>query len=86
MLEGTDSCVTAVLTLEEAPNHPHMMARNTFEQDGQHARPGAAPRFREASAENACGKLSTVEADTILREYGFADDEIRSLRQGGIVG
>jgi alpha-methylacyl-CoA racemase len=86
MLEGTDSCVTPVLTLEEAPNHPHMMARNTFEQDGQHARPGAAPRFREAGAANACGKVSASEPDAILKQCGFADDEVRSLRQAGVVG
>src|SRR5947209_6931152 len=48
LLEGTDSCVTPVLTLEEAPAHPHMIARNTFARSGGYPRPGTAPRFRNA--------------------------------------
>jgi alpha-methylacyl-CoA racemase len=86
LLEGTDACVTPVLTLEEAPEHSHMIARNTFQQDGQHARPGAAPRFREAAAANAADWDMDPGADAILRGCGFAADAIHSLRQAGIVG
>lgn len=38
--EGTDACVTPVLTLEEAPRHPHNAARNTF-----CPQPAPTPRF-----------------------------------------
>jgi alpha-methylacyl-CoA racemase len=45
LLEGTDVCFAPVLTLDEAPQHPQLLARGTFfEQDGVvHAAP--APRF-----------------------------------------
>ena len=41
----TDACVTPVLSLREAPEHPHARARGTFDVDG---RPAPAPRFRRA--------------------------------------
>lgn len=41
---GTDACVTPVLSLEEAPRHPHNAARGTFVEQGI-VQPGLAPRF-----------------------------------------
>jgi alpha-methylacyl-CoA racemase len=87
LLEGSDSCVTPVLTLEEAPAHPHMIARKTFERDAQHLRPGPAPRFRHAGvATKDAEREVDAQSDAILKRCGFADDNIRSLRQAGIVG
>ncbi|MBW8303676.1 MAG: CoA transferase, partial [Brevundimonas sp.] len=40
----TDACVTPVLSLAEAPNHPHNVARGTF-AGGRVVQPGPAPRF-----------------------------------------
>jgi alpha-methylacyl-CoA racemase len=47
--EGTDACVTPVLTLEEAPAHPHNAARGTFVDQGV-IQPGLAPRFGDGTA------------------------------------
>ena len=45
LLEGSDACVAPVLSMAEAPNHPHNSARGTFvERDGL-VQPAAAPRF-----------------------------------------
>lgn len=45
LLEETDACVAPVLSLDEAPLHPHNVARGTFIQvDGQ-LQPAPAPRF-----------------------------------------
>jgi alpha-methylacyl-CoA racemase len=86
ILEGTDSCVTPVLTLEEAPHHPHLRARNTFDLSGDHSRPGTAPRFREAATVNLrAAPDAGNEADAILVKCGFTDAEIRSLRERKIV-
>jgi alpha-methylacyl-CoA racemase len=86
ILEGTDSCVTPVLTMEEAPAHPHMLARTTFARDAQYLRPGAAPRFRESSSSNTSEREIAADGDAILIRCGFASEEIRSLRDAGIVG
>ena len=45
VFEGTDACVAPVLSLTEAPAHPHLAARGTFEQRGDVVQPAAAPRF-----------------------------------------
>ncbi len=45
LLEGTDACAMAVQTMSEAPNHPHLVARNTFVDFGGAVQPAPAPRF-----------------------------------------
>ena len=45
LLEGSDCCFAPVLSLEEAPNHPHLQARRAFiEHDGV-LQPAPVPRF-----------------------------------------
>jgi len=45
LLTEIDACFAPVLTMEEAPNHPHNTARQTFVNTGGITQPGAAPRF-----------------------------------------
>lgn len=42
---GTDACVAPVLSLTEAPHHPHLAARSTFVDHGGLTQPAPAPRF-----------------------------------------
>ncbi|MFJ9978150.1 CaiB/BaiF CoA transferase family protein [Streptomyces cyaneofuscatus] len=43
--EGTDACVAPVLSLREAPHHPHLAARSTFVEHSGITQPAPAPRF-----------------------------------------
>ncbi len=45
IMEGTDICFAPVLTMAEAPEHPHMAARKVFVERHGVTQPGAAPRF-----------------------------------------
>ncbi|MFF0157089.1 CaiB/BaiF CoA transferase family protein [Streptomyces sp. NPDC005263] len=45
VFEGTDACVAPVLSLREAPHHPHLAARGTFVDHGGITQPAPAPRF-----------------------------------------
>ncbi|MBO0753873.1 MAG: CoA transferase, partial [Bradyrhizobiaceae bacterium] len=45
LLEGTDACVAPVLSMAEAPAHPHHVARQTFVDIGGVVQPAPAPRF-----------------------------------------
>src|SRR5215831_12506497 len=45
IMEGTDICFAPVLTIAEAPLHPHMAARKTFVNRHGVAQPAPAPRF-----------------------------------------
>jgi alpha-methylacyl-CoA racemase len=45
IMGGTDVCFAPVLTLEEAPKHPHNAARQTFVEVAGVTQPAPAPRF-----------------------------------------
>ncbi|HZG04510.1 MAG TPA: CaiB/BaiF CoA-transferase family protein [Streptomyces sp.] len=45
VFEGTDACVAPVLSLREAPAHPHLAARGTFTEYAGLTQPAPAPRF-----------------------------------------
>ena len=45
IMEGTDVCFAPVLTIAEAPMHPHMAARKTFIKRHSVTQPAPAPRF-----------------------------------------
>ncbi|MFE5211450.1 CaiB/BaiF CoA transferase family protein [Streptomyces sp. NPDC056600] len=45
VFEGSDACVAPVLSLREAPHHPHLAARSTFVEHSGIVQPAPAPRF-----------------------------------------
>ena len=45
LMDGTDICFAPVLSLAEAPKHPHNVAREAFVEDGGMVQPAPAPRF-----------------------------------------
>ncbi|MEU3368993.1 CaiB/BaiF CoA-transferase family protein [Streptomyces sp. NPDC006660] len=45
LFEGSDACVAPVLSLTEAPRHPHLAARATFTAYDGVTQPAPAPRF-----------------------------------------
>jgi len=45
VFEGSDACVVPVLSLREAPTHPHLVARGTFTDHDGITQPAPAPRF-----------------------------------------
>jgi alpha-methylacyl-CoA racemase len=45
ILEGTDVCAAPILSLGEAPDHPHLAARQSFVTRNGVAQPAPAPRF-----------------------------------------
>ncbi|MHC5262035.1 CaiB/BaiF CoA transferase family protein [Streptomyces sp. UC4497] len=47
VFEGSDACVAPVLSLGEAPHHPHLAARGTFVDHGGLTQPAPAPRFSD---------------------------------------
>jgi alpha-methylacyl-CoA racemase len=47
LLEGSDACFAPVLSMAEAPTHPHNQARGTFETRDGIVQPSPAPRFED---------------------------------------
>jgi len=50
IMDDTDICFAPVLSLREAPKHPHNVARSTFVEDGGMVQPAPAPRFSATPA------------------------------------
>ena len=86
VFDGADACVAPVLTLAEAGDHPHMVARDTFVQANGHRQPAPAPRFsRSPGAIQGPPVLAGTHTDEILAEAGFDDEETAALRQERVV-
>lgn len=51
IMDGTDICFAPVLSLTEAPKHPHVAARGTFVEDAGIIQPAPAPRFSATPAD-----------------------------------
>jgi len=72
LLEGTDVCFAPVLSLDEAPMHPHNVARGTFVKINGITQPAPAPRF-SATPAATCHAVGKVGAETraLLSELGY---------------
>ncbi|HLO95049.1 MAG TPA: CaiB/BaiF CoA-transferase family protein [Burkholderiaceae bacterium] len=82
LLEGTDACVAGVLTLDEAPLHPHQQARQAFTRvEGQwQAQP--APRFSRSGARKpGPPPLPGVDARELLAALQLTQAELDGLLQ-----
>ena len=83
---GTDACVTPVLSLAEAPTHPHLDERRSFIISGGAVVPAPAPRFSRSRP--VPGRASTrTGAHTweVLEDIGLNADEIEVLTEVGAV-
>jgi alpha-methylacyl-CoA racemase len=84
---STDACVAPVLSLTEAPAHPHNRARSTFVEHGGVVQPAPAPRFgRTPLRLGRTAPAAGDDTDEVLRELGYFGDAIADLRASGTVG
>ncbi|MDF1629536.1 MAG: CaiB/BaiF CoA-transferase family protein [Alcanivoracaceae bacterium] len=86
IMQGSDVCFAPVLGLEEAPQHPHNVARGSFiEVDGvtQHA---PTPRFSRtpSGTPQAMRKPGADSSATLLRS-GFTAEQVEELLNSGAV-
>jgi alpha-methylacyl-CoA racemase len=86
LLEGSDACFAPVLSLDEAPLHPHNLARGTFVELAGVVQPAPAPRFSR-SVPSAARAPSQPGADTDvgLASWGIDSAEIAALRAAGAI-
>ena len=85
-LEGTDACVAPVLDLDEAPRHPHNVARQTFVEHAGVTQPAPAPRFsRTASEIQRAAAARGEHSEAILRDWGLEEHRIAELKACGAI-
>jgi alpha-methylacyl-CoA racemase len=79
----TDACVAPVLALDEAPEHPHNVARGTFVDVDGVPQPGPAPRFSRTPGQVRCpAPAAGQHTDEVLGELGL---DPQALRDEGAV-
>ena len=86
IMEGTDVCFAPVLSIFEAPDHPHHKARNSFlEVDGV-MQQAPAPRFSRSTTQVSHGaRIPGQDTESVLSDAGFDANEISKLKAGGVI-
>lgn len=69
LLEGEDTCVAPVLSLKDAPLHPHNHARESFVSFEDGWLPSPAPRFSRTSPAMSLAPRRTEKIEQILDEW-----------------
>jgi alpha-methylacyl-CoA racemase len=83
LFANSDACFAPVLAPGEAANHPHNVARGTFQEAFGALQPAPAPRFsRTPSAIQSPPALPGADTERALGDWGFSPAEIAALRSG----
>jgi alpha-methylacyl-CoA racemase len=85
LLEGTDACVAPVLSLLEAPAHPHNRARATFVEVGGVPQPAPAPRFSRTPCPTPTPAAPGGDDGEVLAAWGLPPERVGRLRAAGAV-
>jgi alpha-methylacyl-CoA racemase len=80
LFAGTDACVSPVLSMDEAPSHPHNASRRSFVDVGGAPQPAPTPRFsRTSSPAPEAMKPNGTDTRAVLLDFGFAEQDIDAL-------
>jgi crotonobetainyl-CoA:carnitine CoA-transferase CaiB-like acyl-CoA transferase len=83
---AADCCVTPVLNVAEAIDHPQFLARNmTVRADGIRQYTPPLKLSRWAFAVQRVAPSVGEHSEEVLREMGFGTDEICALRQTAVI-
>jgi alpha-methylacyl-CoA racemase len=86
IMEHTDVCFAPVLSLGEAPDHPHNVERGTFVVEHGVLQPAPAPRFSRTEATIQRPPAHAGQhTDEVLAQVGFDGDRITKLRDAGAI-
>jgi alpha-methylacyl-CoA racemase len=85
LLSSPGCCATPVLSLAEAPRHPHNVARGTFVEIDGVVQPAPAPRFSRTSPPTPTGpSLPGDHTRDLLGGLGMDDKAIAELLASGV--
>jgi alpha-methylacyl-CoA racemase len=86
LLEGADVCFAPEISLDEAPHHPHHIARKSFVEVAGIVQPAPTPRFSRTPASVPMAAIEPgQDLKGALQPWGLSQDEIESLRSSGVV-
>lgn len=88
IFDGTDACVTPVLSFDQVSSHPHNQERGSFIQDSNREEsPRPAPVLSRTPAQPCLASDPVIGEHTVevLEEYGFSSAQIDQMITTGIV-
>lgn len=86
LARGRQACIFPVLSMSEAPQHPHMRTRRTFVEVDGVLQPAPAPRFdRTPGAVQHPPPSPGEHTEQILTEIGLTEADLCRLRQQGAI-
>ncbi|MEV6702910.1 CaiB/BaiF CoA-transferase family protein [Streptomyces sp. NPDC051453] len=86
LTEGQEVCIAPVLSLTEAPHHPHLRDRRTFVEVEGVVQPAPAPRFsRTPGAIQSPPAEPGQHTGEVLGDWGFTADDLAALRAAGAI-
>jgi alpha-methylacyl-CoA racemase len=86
LLEGSDACFAPVLTMAEAPHHPHNVARRSFVEIEGVMQPAPTPRFSRTPAERPTPPRELgQDTHSTLADWGIGAERIAALCANGVV-
>jgi len=84
IMEGTDVCFAPVLSMTEAPDHPHNKQRGTFIEVAGRTQPAPAPRFDKTPAAHPTPSPHAGQhTDEVLAEWGLDAEVVAARRAAG---
>ena len=86
IMEGTDVCFGPVLSLDEAPKHPHNVVRKTFVEVEGVLQPGPTPRFSRTQPEiQGPPRMSQEDTESALSDWGLTRRDIEELKAADVI-
>ncbi|XP_058473376.1 alpha-methylacyl-CoA racemase [Solea solea] len=88
VFDGTDACVTPVLSFDQVSSHPHNQERASFVADsGGEESPRPAPVLSRTPAEPCLTPDPVIGEHTVkvLEEYGFTSAEIKQMLGADVI-
>lgn len=86
LFAGADACVAPVLTMADAPRHPHNRHRGTFTDVAGVVQPAPAPRFDRTPCRTPAPPVAAgTHTRAVLAELGLGAERIAELHRRGVV-
>ncbi|HEY3714174.1 MAG TPA: CaiB/BaiF CoA-transferase family protein [Jatrophihabitantaceae bacterium] len=80
-----DGCVAPVLTLAEAPSHPHNVARSSYVDVAGATVAAPTPRFSATATTAGTASERGADTEALLGELGYGADATAQLRESGAI-
>lgn len=85
LFDGSDACLSPVLSMTEAVTHPHNVVRGTYVEVDGLTQPSPAPRFGGTPANIELADAQGWNLNDLAGELAYSQIEFAALRESGCV-